>query len=61
MHHWMYFLHAINSDRQKRLPNVLGQIAMILRDKKKSDYVSVLYNSEGSPTDYAVTFTSISL
>jgi len=57
----MYFLHAINSDRQKRLPNVLGQIAMILRDKKKSDYVSVLYNSEGSPTDYAVTFTSISL
>jgi len=30
----MYFLHAINSDRQKRLLNVLGQIAMILGDKK---------------------------
>ena len=29
----MYFLHAINSDRQTRLPNVLGQIAMILEDK----------------------------
>jgi len=25
----MYFLHAINSDRQTRLLNVLGQIAMI--------------------------------
>ena len=31
----MYFLHAINSDRQIRLLNVLGQIAMILGDKKK--------------------------
>jgi len=31
----MYFLHAINSDRQTRLLNVLGQIAMILGDKKK--------------------------
>jgi len=31
----MYFLHAINSDRQTRLLNVLGQIAMILEDKKK--------------------------
>jgi len=30
----MYFLHAINSDRQTRLMNVLGQIAMPLRDKK---------------------------
>jgi len=30
----MYFLHAINSDRQTRLLNVLGQIAMILGDKK---------------------------
>jgi len=29
----MYFLHAINSDRQTRLLNVLGQIAMILGDK----------------------------
>jgi len=33
MYHWMYFLHAINSDRQTRLLNVLGQIAMILGDK----------------------------
>jgi len=31
----MYFLHAINSDRQTRLLNVLGQIAVILREKKK--------------------------
>ena len=33
----MYFLHAINSDRQTRLLNVLGQIAMILGDKKKAE------------------------
>ena len=30
----MYFLHAINSGRQTRLLNVLGQIAMILGDRK---------------------------
>ena len=30
----MYFLHAINSDRQTQLLNVFGQIAMILGDKK---------------------------
>jgi len=30
-----YFLHAINNDRQTRLLNVLGQIAMILGGKKK--------------------------
>jgi len=30
----MYFLHAINSDRQTRMLNVLGQIAMILGDNK---------------------------
>jgi len=30
----MYFLHAINSDHQTRLLNVLGQIVMILGDKK---------------------------
>ena len=30
----MYFLHAINSDSQTRLLKVLGQIAMILGDKK---------------------------
>jgi len=34
----MYFLHAINSDRQARLLNVLGQIAMILGDKIKISY-----------------------
>jgi len=31
----MYFLHAINSDRQTRMLNVLEQIAMILGDKIK--------------------------
>jgi len=31
----MYFLHAIYSERQTRLLNVLGEIAMILGDKKK--------------------------
>jgi len=30
----MYFLHAINSDRQTRLLNVLGQITMILGEKQ---------------------------
>ena len=30
----MYFQHAINNDAQTRLLNVLGQIAMILGDKK---------------------------
>jgi len=30
----MYFLHTVNGDLQKRLLNVLGQIAMILGDKK---------------------------
>ena len=35
----MYFLHAINSDRQTRLLNVLGQIAMILGDKKCVPFV----------------------
>jgi len=30
----MYFQRAINSDRQTRLLNFLGQIAMILGDKK---------------------------
>jgi len=34
----MYFLHAINSDRQTRLLNVLGQIAMILGGKKITHY-----------------------
>jgi len=35
IHHWMYFLRAINSDCQTRLLNVLGQIAMILGNTKK--------------------------
>jgi len=35
----MYFLHAINSDRQTRILNVLGQIAMILGDKKILSYL----------------------
>jgi len=40
----MYFLHAINSDRQTRLLNVRGQIAMILGDKKKCvEYISATY------------------
>ena len=30
----MCFVHVINSDCQTRLLNVLGQIAMILGDKK---------------------------
>jgi len=34
----MYFLHAISSDRQSGLLNVLGQIAMILGDKNKLLY-----------------------
>ena len=38
MYHWMYFLHAVNSDLQTRLLNVLGQIAVILGDKKKYAY-----------------------
>jgi len=32
----MYFLRAINSDRQTRLLNVLGQIAMILGGRKRT-------------------------
>jgi len=38
----MYFLHAINSDRQTRLLNVLGQIAMILGDKKSIIFTIIL-------------------
>jgi len=45
----MYFLHAINSDCQTRLLNVLGQIAMILGDKKKT--FSPPYNSFTSDTE----------
>ena len=37
----MYFLHAINSDRQTRLLYVVGQIAMIQGDKEmQAIYVS---------------------
>jgi hypothetical protein len=32
----MYRLHAINSDRQTRLLNVFGQIAMFWEIKKKA-------------------------
>jgi len=38
----MYFLHAINSDRQTRLLNVLGQIAMLLGDKKITRIPTIL-------------------
>jgi len=41
----MYFLHAINSDRQTRLLNVLGQIAMTLGDLKKKSNTKVNYSS----------------
>ena len=37
----MYFLHAINSDRKTRLLNDLGQIAMILGDKKIVLWITV--------------------
>jgi len=40
----MYFLHAINSDRQTGLLNVLGQIAMILGDKKNSMCIHLIFN-----------------
>jgi len=43
----MYFLHAIHIDRQTRLLNVLGQIAMILGDKKISTVIFVLLVIEG--------------
>jgi len=32
----MYLLHAINSDRQTRLLNVLGQIAMYWEGREKT-------------------------
>jgi len=37
----MYFLHAVNSERQTRLLNVLGQIAMILGDLKKTTFLPI--------------------
>jgi len=40
----MYFLHAINSDRQTRLLNVLGQIAMILGDYSNANILINLCN-----------------
>jgi len=42
----MYFLHANNSDRQTRLLNVLGQIAMIMGDKKSTIKETVLVAME---------------
>jgi len=39
----MYFLRAINRDRQTRLLNVLGQIAMILGDKKKPNSPQIVF------------------
>jgi len=44
----MYFLRAINSDRQTRLLNVLGQIAMILGDKKNL----VVQNCHGQAKEF---------
>jgi len=46
----MYFLHAINSDRQTRLLNVLGQIAMILGDKKKTFLSELRYRYYTTPS-----------
>jgi hypothetical protein len=43
----MYFQHAINNDPQTRLLNVLGPIAMILGDKKKSPLI-VCFVGEGN-------------
>jgi len=46
----MYFLHAINSDRQTRLLNVLGEIAMVLGDKKNTNsLVKVNYPEKARP------------
>ena len=42
----MYFLHAINSNRQTRLLNVLGQIAIILGDIKKNVPHESVYTSQ---------------
>jgi len=39
----MDFLHAISSDCQTRLLNVLAQIAMVLGDKKKASPPKFLY------------------
>jgi len=51
----MYFLHAINSDRQTRLLNVLEQIAMILGDKKN------YYGHRCVSTSHVAVFRVISL
>jgi len=50
MYHWMYFLHAIKSDCPTRLLNVLGQIAMLLGDKK--NYVLSTFTGLARPETY---------
>jgi len=47
MYHWKYFVHAINSDRQTRLLNVLGESAMKVGAKKETEqdfYQSVFFH-----------------
>jgi len=46
----MYFLYAINSDGPTRLLNVLGQIAMLLGDKKI--YVLSTFTGLARPETY---------
>ena len=46
----MYFLHVINCDRQTRSLNVLGQIAMILGDKKREENEFYLNAAVGLPS-----------
>jgi len=57
----MYFLHAIDSDRQTRLLNVLGQIAMILGDKRKilvgTKSVSSLQNVQTGLGGYRLSYS----
>jgi len=48
----MYFLHAINSDRQTQLLNAVGQIAMILGDKKKNFYTIIHWQIELQPLQH---------
>ena len=43
MYPCMHFLHAINSDRQTRLLNVFGQIAMFWEIKKKSINAELIF------------------
>ena len=54
----MYFLHAINSDRQTRLLNVLGQIAMILGHKKKPSWCHWNFSLTQNPSDCTMALRS---